>query len=75
MVGVKKEFQGKKLGYYVSLKALLDMKERGYKACVLQTDDFREAAIKTYLRLGFDPYITHENHPERWVRIRKNLNI
>lgn len=75
MVGVKKDQGGKKLGYYISLKAVLDMKARGYKSCVLQTDDFRIPAIKTYLRLGFIPFITHENHPGRWDIIKGKVGI
>ena len=69
MVGVRKEHTGKGLGKNVSLVALKDMEARGCRRCVLQTDDFRIPAIKTYGRLGFRPLITHESHLERWKTI------
>lgn len=75
MVGVKKEHSGKHLGAYVSLEALYDMKKRGFMSCVLQTDDFRIPAIKTYLRLGFKPKFTHENHQERWAYIKEKVKM
>ncbi|HBN82741.1 MAG TPA: hypothetical protein DDZ89_02755 [Clostridiales bacterium] len=75
MVGVKQDHSGKHLGAYVSLEALAHMKARGFKSCVLQTDDFRIPAIKTYLRLGFQPKFTHENHLERWDHIKEKIKI
>lgn len=74
MVGVKGGHVGKRLGALVSLEAIKDMRNRGFRACVLQTDDFRIPAIKTYLRLGFLPKYTHENHPGRWENIMKEIN-
>jgi hypothetical protein len=38
-------------------------------AAVLDTDDFRQAAVKTYLRLGFRPWITHRSHLVRWTAL------
>jgi mycothiol synthase len=70
MVGVSPEHQGKQLGYWVSLAVLHHFVAVGRMEAVLQTDDFRLAAIKTYLRMGFEPVLIHENQRERW---RKNL--
>src|ERR687895_670294 len=33
----------------------------------LLTDDFRLPAIKTYLRLGFEPVLVDPSHPARWA--------
>ncbi len=42
--------------------------ERGFRRCILRTDDFRLPAIKTYLDLGFAPEMLDESHPERWAK-------
>lgn len=39
----------------------------------LLTEDFRLAAIKTYLRLGFVPEMVDPSHPGRWQAIRHAL--
>lgn len=71
MVGVLPEHSGKRLGYQVSLAALYQMDLEGKTSAILQTDDFRIPAIKTYWNLGFKPLLVHENQFERW----KNLSI
>ena len=40
---------------------------------VLFTDDHRLAAIKTYLKLGFEPQMVHDSHPERWREVLAKL--
>ncbi len=70
MVGVSPGHQGKHLGYWVSLAVLHHFITEGRIEAVLQTDDFRLPAIKTYLRMGFEPLLVHENQRNRW---RKNL--
>jgi mycothiol synthase len=57
---------GKGLGLQVSLAALHHMANSGKEASILETDDFRIPAIKTYLRLGYKPLLIHENQAERW---------
>ncbi len=73
MVGCKPECTGKGLGRAVSLAALRQMAREGRSAAVLETDDFRLPAIRLYLRLGFKPFIVHENQPDRWRRIFEAL--
>ena len=75
MVGVLPEYTGKKLGYHVSLAALYEMASEGKKSAVLQTDDFRIPAIKTYWNLGFKPMLVHENQVKRWNDISVKLNL
>ena len=69
MVGMLQEYGGKGLGRQASLAALHQMKRDGRKSAVLTTDDFRIPAIKTYLKMGFKPQITHKSHQDRWIKI------
>ncbi len=65
-VGVLPEYQGKKLGFRVSVAALHQMAREGWSSATLRTDDFRLAAVKTYLALGFKPLIVAGNQRRRW---------
>ncbi|BBH22342.1 hypothetical protein Back11_36870 [Paenibacillus baekrokdamisoli] len=73
MVGAHPDYAGWGLGYAVSLAALLQMRKEGKLKAVLQTDDFRIPAIKTYLKLAFQPVDEHESHKERWSSILSKL--
>ena len=72
-VGVDPAHQGQKLGYFVTLATLHEFKRMGLHDAVLETDDPRLAAIKTYQNLGFVPEYRHESHLERWVIVISNL--
>jgi mycothiol synthase len=51
---------------------LVDFRARGYRDAVLETDDFRLPAIRTYLRHGYVPVtenVKGENHLKRWSAI------
>jgi mycothiol synthase len=74
-VGTLPEARGRKLGYLVSLAALHRMYQEGLTAATLLTDDFRLAALKTYLRLGFEPVLVDENQRERWRTVFKTLGL
>jgi len=74
MVAVAPLYRGRGLGRCISLVALLHMRERGCRRVVLDTDDFRLAAIRTYLRLGFAPDILEADHAERWRTIFAELS-
>lgn len=65
-VGTDPAHAGKRLGYEVSLAALQQAQRENRGACLLLTDDERTAAIRTYLRLGFVPVLTHASHAGRW---------
>jgi len=69
-VGVLPEHRGKRLGEWVSLAVLHEFTRLGLTDAVLNTDDFRLPAIKTYYRLGFVPEMSHPSHEERWAKIR-----
>lgn len=72
-VGTHPDHAGRRLGYEVSLAALQHGSTEGRGAALLLTDDGRTAAIKTYLRLGFVPVLTHESHTPRWETVLKSL--
>ena len=75
MVGVSPKHQGKRFGYHISLAAMHKLKNEGCGEIALQTDDFRLAAIKTYLNLGFEPDLHfHESIRSRWDAIRSLVN-
>jgi mycothiol synthase len=65
-VGSDPAHAGRRLGRYVSLAALYAARSMEYGAMWLDTDDFRLAAIKTYLDLGFEPVIADPGHMDRW---------
>jgi|GEM_PF-110023 Predicted dehydrogenases and related proteins len=67
-VAVVPEHRGKGLGKVVSMAVINGLFERGFRRCILRTDDFRLPAIKTYLDLGFAPEMLDESHPERWAK-------
>ena len=75
MVGVVGEHTGRKLGKWVSLAVLLYFSENGFTCSMLDTDDFRIPAIKTYLNLGFIPVYVDNTQTERWQEIFKTLNL
>ncbi|HZO90601.1 MAG TPA: GNAT family N-acetyltransferase [Chthonomonadaceae bacterium] len=72
-VAADPDHRGQRLGYAVTLAVLHEFVRRGCKDAVLETDDHRLAAIKTYQNLGFVPEHRHESHPERWAEIIARL--
>lgn len=75
MVGVLNEHTGHKLGKWVSLAVLYYFRDHGFICSMLDTDDFRIPAIKTYLNLGFMPVYLDNTQPERWEEILKKLEL
>ena len=73
MVGCRPAHAGRGLGRAVSLAALHRMASAGCAGACLHTDDFRLAALKPYLRLGFVPRMLHENQVERWRAVLTSL--
>jgi len=67
------EARGLGLGALVSLAAMHRLRELGFRACRLTTDDERIPAIRTYLRLGFLPVVEDDTHPGRWRALAEQL--
>jgi len=75
MVGVVAEHTGHRLGKWVSLAVLFYFRAHGYLCAMLDTDDFRIPAIKTYLNLGFVPVYIEKGQRERWRDIFEKLEL
>ncbi len=74
-VAVKPAHRGKGLGRAASIVVLEKFREEGCREAVLQTDDYRLPALKTYLNLDFHPLLVDENQRERWRKIFQNLGL
>ncbi len=74
-VGVHPIARGLGLGEILSAAVLAEAVSRGCSSAFLTTDDFRVPAIRTYLKLGFEPDCWHESHEGRWNAIREKLEI
>ncbi len=74
-VGTHPDYVRRGLGLAVMSRLLQDFRERGYRDAVLETDDFRLPAIKTYLRCGFLPVydVNGEDHRNRWAAIFQKI--
>ena len=65
--------QGRGLGLQVCRAVLWYARRRGWPAATLNTDDWRLPAIRTYLKFGFEPELTHDSHGARWREVRRRL--
>jgi mycothiol synthase len=61
--------QSRGLGRATSAAAVRRLIDAGYESIRVGTQDHRLAAIKLYLKLGFIPYLYHEEMRERWRSI------
>jgi mycothiol synthase len=70
-VGTHPEHTRKGLASYMLARLFQDFTERGYQSAVLETDDFRLPAVRTYLKMGFTPVyaVGEEDHRERWCSL------
>ena len=62
-VAVHPDFRGQGLARCVCLAVLWFARNLGHSYTFLKTETYRPAAIKTYLRLGFEPETTDPRHP------------
>jgi mycothiol synthase len=72
-VGVHPDHRGKQLGKIVTIAVLEEFVKLGCKDAVLETQDHRLPAIRTYKNLGFEETHVHESHPLRWAMIAELL--
>ena len=75
MVGVVSAHTGHKLGKWVSLAVLTYFRDSRFRCAMLDTDDFRIPAIKTYLNLGFVPVYLEKGQTKRWRDIFETLEL
>ena len=58
--------RGKKLGYSVCAAVMQHLAKHGFRTFHLSTDDGRVPAIKTYLNLGWRPWLYEDDMEDRW---------
>jgi len=76
MVAALSEHRGKGLGRLVTLATLHYMRQHGFRDVLLETDDFRGTAVRTYLGLGFVPVYLEDpasDHVARWSALFTQL--
>ena len=72
-VGVRVSERGRRLGEVVARRVLVHFAAAGLAQAVLETDDFRLPAVRTYLRLGFAPEPRTPGDARRWSKVLRNL--
>jgi len=72
-VAAHPEHSGNGLGRAVSAAATSRLIEIGYRRIFLRTDDHRLPAIKTYLKLGYVPFLFAPDMEARWKAICARL--
>jgi mycothiol synthase len=77
MVCVLPEHRGHRLGYWLSLAVLHRFREWGMQEAILDTDDFRLPALRTYFDLGFFPLLRDNDptQPDRWRNVMAELGV
>ena len=73
MVALIPEHTGKGLGKVLTTAVLTYFKQQGLRSAFLHTDTRRLPAIRTYLRLGFEPVVTDEESRHQWVGVFRAL--
>jgi predicted dehydrogenase/GNAT superfamily N-acetyltransferase len=68
------EHAGKGLGLATCAAVTALYIRRGYRDIYLCTDDWRLPAIKTYLKLGYEPELYMPDMAERWRIVRETLS-
>jgi mycothiol synthase len=65
-VAAAPDARGRGLGRLVCLAVMRAAAEAGHARIFLRTDDHRLPAIRTYLRLGFEPWLVDPTAEARW---------
>lgn len=72
-VAAHPEHAGKGLGAAVCTAVMRRYAEAGYQRVYLRTDDWRLPAIKTYLKLGWLPFLFSEDMEGRWRAVCEKI--
>ncbi|MGI6249579.1 MAG: GNAT family N-acetyltransferase [Acutalibacteraceae bacterium] len=75
MAAIREDFRGKGLAKYLAMIALNHLSAKGVKYVLLTTDEFRESAIKSYLKAGFLPVEYSIAMQDRWEQVLENCGI
>ena len=69
------DVRGLGLGRAVCTGVVRYLVDRGYSNVILYTDDWRLPAIGLYLSMGFEPQMSRQDMPERWQRVKEQLEV
>ncbi len=75
MVAVHPDFRGRGLAGVLNTAAVVYLLKRGCKRIVLDTDDERLPAIRSYLKLGFRPVLYQSDMQMRWEAIMATIGL
>ena len=75
MVSVRSDMRGKGLGNVLNQIAVNKLYNDGCDYAFLTTDEWRKAAVKSYLSYGFQPVEYDEGMYDRWVAVMKEYGI
>jgi len=75
MVSVRSDMRGKGLGNAINQIAVNKLYDDGCDYAFLTTDEWRKAAVKSYLSYGFQPVEYDEGMYDRWVAVMKEYGI
>ncbi|MBV7331728.1 GNAT family N-acetyltransferase [Chloroflexi bacterium TSY] len=73
-VAANPDHGGKGLGMAVCASVVRRLLKGGYRHFYLNTDDWRLPAIKTYLKLGWVPFLYEPDMEERWRDVCRQLD-
>lgn len=68
MVAANPRYRGEGVGKYLADCAAAALYELGCTACTLDTQEYRVAALRSYLRAGFKPVLHEDDMEERWTK-------
>ena len=75
MVSVAQSCRGMGLGNFINCVAIRKLLGQGVDYITLTTDEWRKAAVKSYLTAGFLPVEYDEGMEERWLNVMKEYGI
>jgi mycothiol synthase len=75
MVSIHPDYRGLGLSKPLNAAVMEYLVNKGRKRAILDTDDFRVAAIKVYLWLGFLPILHDVDMEGRWLKVMELLGL
>ena len=72
-VAVDREQRGHGLARVVCLAVMHEAAKAGHAEMFLRTAEHRAAAIRTYLALGFEPWMYDASAPARWKKLLEEI--
>lgn len=72
-VAADPDHRGRRLGRTVCAAVIRRFLDAGCERVYLKTDDWRLPAIRTYLDLGFEPFLYQDDMEGRWRAVREAL--